>query len=83
MSKSEGGGLVFVTCLTSNRLVGLAVKASALTVEDLGFESCLCRDFSKLSDTSDLEIGSPVAALPGTLRYRVSTGTGWPGVSIL
>ena len=30
---------------------------------------------------SDLQIGDPVATLPGTWRYRVSTGTGWPGVT--
>ena len=35
------------------------------------------------SHTSDLKIGTPVATLPGAWRYRVSTGTGQPGVSIL
>ena len=30
-----------------------------------------------------LENGIPVATLPGTWRYRISAGTGWPGVSIL
>ena len=35
------------------------------------------------SHTSDLKTGTPVATLPGAWRYRVSTGTGWPGVSIL
>ena len=39
--------------------------------------------FSGLSYTSDLKIGTPVAILPGAWCYRVSTGTGWPGVSIL
>ena len=39
--------------------------------------------FSGSSHTSDLNIGTPVATLPGTWRYRVSTGTGRPGVSIL
>ena len=29
------------------------------------------------------KIGTPVAALPGTWRYKVSAGTGQPGVSIL
>ena len=33
--------------------------------------------------TIDLKIGTPVATLPGAWRYRVSAGTGWPGVSIL
>ena len=41
------------------------------------------RIFSGLSHTSDLKIGTPMAALPGTWRYRVSTGTGRPDVSIL
>ena len=64
-------------------LLGLVVKASASRVEDPGFESCLRRDFSGLSHTSDFKIDTPVAALPGAWRYRVSAGTGWPGVSIL
>ena len=33
--------------------------------------------------TSDLKIGTPVATLPGTWRYRVSTETGWPDVVVL
>ena len=39
--------------------------------------------FSWLSHTTDLKIGTPVAMLSGAWYYRVSTGTGWPGVSIL
>ena len=39
--------------------------------------------FSGSSHTSDLKIGTPVDTLPDAWRYRVSTGTGWPGVSIL
>ena len=41
------------------------------------------RDFSGSSHTCDLKIGTPMATLPGAWRDRVSTGTGWPGVSIL
>ena len=59
------------------------VKASASRAEDSGLESRLRRDFSGSSHTSDLKIGTPVATLPGAWRYRVSAGTGWPGVSIL
>ena len=66
-----------------DRLVGLVVKASASRAEDPGFEFCLRRDFSGSSHTSDLKIGTPVATLPGAWCYRVSAGTGWPGVSIL
>ena len=40
------------------------------------------RDFSGSSHASDLNIGTPVATLPGAWRYRVSAGTGRPGVSI-
>ena len=39
--------------------------------------------FPGSSHTSDLKIGTPVATLPGALRYGVSAGTGWPGVSML
>ena len=39
--------------------------------------------FSGSSHTSDLKIGTPVATLPGAWRFRVSTGTVRPGVSIL
>ena len=35
------------------------------------------------SNTSDFKIGTPVATLPGTWCYRVSTGIGRSGVSIL
>ena len=66
-----------------DRLVGQVVKASAPKAEGPGFESRMCRDFSGSSHTSDLKIGTPVATLPGTWRYRVSAGTGRPGVSIL
>ena len=64
-------------------LVGLVVKASASRAEGPGFESRLRRDFFGASHTNDLKIGTPVATLPGAWRYRVSTGTGRPGVSIL
>ena len=67
----------------SYRIVGLVVKASASRAENPGFESRLRRDFSGSSHTSDLKIGTPVATLPSAWRYRVSAGTGWPGVSIL
>ena len=56
---------------------------SASGVEDPGFEYRLRRDFSGSSHNSDLKIGTPVATLPGPWRYRVSAGTGRPGVSIL
>ena len=64
-------------------LVDLVVKASASRAEDPGFESRLRRDFSGSSHTGDLKLGTPVATLPGAWCYRVSTGTGQPGVSIL
>ena len=55
----------------------------ALRAADPVFDARLGRDFSGSSLTSDLEIGTPVATLPGTWHYRVSVGTGWPGISIL
>ena len=62
------------------RLVGFVVKAPASCVEDSRY---LHGDLSGSSHTSDLQICSPVAALPGAWRYKVSAGTAWPGVSIL
>ena len=67
----------------TDHLVGLVIKASALRVARLEFDSCLHQDFSRSSHTSELDIGTPVATLPDAWRYRVSAGTGWPGVSIL
>ena len=58
-------------------------KVSALRAEDPGFESRLRRDFLGSSHTSDSKIGTPVATLLGAWRYRVSAGSGRPGVSIL
>ena len=66
-----------------DRLAGLVVKASASGTEDPGFESRLRLDFSGSSHTSDFKIGTPVATLPGVWHYRLSAGTGRPGVSIL
>ena len=40
-------------------------------------------EFAGSVHTSDLKIGTPVAPLVVSWCYRVSTGTGWPGVSIL
>ena len=64
-------------------LAGPVVMASASGAEDPEFEPRLRRDFSRLNHTSDLEIGTPVATLPGAWRNRVSAGTGQPIVSIL
>ena len=64
-------------------LAGLVVKVSASGVEDRGFESRLRRDFSRSSHTSNLNTSTPVATLPGTWCFRVSAGTGRPGVCIL
>ena len=75
--------LVFCLLFLLDRLVGLVIKVSASGAEDPGFESRLWWDFSGSSHTSALKIGTPVATLPGAWRYRVSTGTGRPGVSIL
>ena len=48
-------------------LIGLAVKASALRAEDLGFKSRLQWDFSGSIHTSDLKTGIPEATLPGVI----------------
>ena len=65
---------------TIHRLVGQVVKAPAPRAKGPEFESHLRRDFS---GSSDLEIGTPVATLPGAWCYRVSAGTGRLSVSML
>ena len=69
--------------LLQDRLASLVDKAFVSGAEDPGFESRLPLDFSGSSHTSDLKIGTPVATLPGPWSYRVSAGTGRPGVSML
>ena len=59
------------------------LKAPASRAEDPRFESRMCRDFSGVELYQWFNIGTPVATLPGAWRYRVSDGTGRPGVSIL
>ena len=66
-----------------NRLAGLVVKVSASRAQDPGSNPTCAEIFPGSSHTSDFKIGTPVATLPGAWRYRVSTGTGWPSVSIL
>ena len=64
-------------------LVGLVVMRPPQERKIPGLNPACAGIFSGSSHTSDLKIGTPVATLPGAWRYRVSTGTGRPGVSIL
>ena len=68
---------------TGNRVDGLVVVVVASRAEDPGLESRLQRDISGSSHTSDSKIGTPVTTLPVAWCYKVSPGTGRPGVSIL
>ena len=82
------GQLSFLLCLDFSMyricLVGQVVKVTALGAEDPEFESQFGGgDFSGLSYTSDIKIGTPVVTLPGIWHYRVHAGTGLPSVSIL
>ena len=64
-------------------LVGLVVRRPPRQRKVPGSNPACAGIFSGSSHTSDFKIGTPVAALPGAWRYRVSTGTGRPGVSML
>ena len=66
-----------------DRLVGLVVRRLPRERKILGSNPAGGGIFSASSHTSDLNIGTPVATLPGAWRYRVSAGIGRPGVSIL
>ena len=65
------------------QVVGLVVRRPPRERKIPGSNPACARIFSGSSHTSDLKIGTPVTTLPGAWRYRVSTGTGQPGVSIL
>ena len=65
------------------RLVGLVVKRPPRERKIPGSNPACAGIFSGSSHTSDLKIGTPLATLLGAWRYRVSAGTGRPGVSIL
>ena len=39
--------------------------------------------FLRSSHTSDVRIGTVVAAVPGSWRFWVTVRTGWPGVNVL
>ena len=68
-------------CLSvSHRLVGLVVRRPPRERNIPGLNPVCAGIFFGSSHTSDLKIGTPVATLPGAWRYRVSTGTGRPGV---
>ena len=53
-------------------------KASAYRAGDTGVYPRLTQS----SPTSDVNVNTLVAALPGAWHYRFSTGAGWPSVSI-
>ena len=66
-----------------DRLVGLVVRRSPQERKIPGSNPACAGIFWGSSHTSDLKTGTPMATLPGAWRYRVSIGTGRPGVSIL
>ena len=72
--------IIFNCC---HRLVGLVERRPPRERKIPGSNPACAGIFSGSSHTSDLKIGTPVATLPGAWRYRVSTGTGRPGVSIM
>ena len=69
--------------LILNRLVGLVVRHLPQERKIPGSNPFCAGIFLGSSHTSDFKIGTPVATLPCTWLYRVSTRTGRPGVSIL
>ena len=73
----------FSLLIKENRLVGRVVTRPLRERKIPGSKLAWAGIFSGSSHTSDLKIGTPVATLPGAWRYRVSAGTGRPGVSIL
>ena len=69
--------------IKSDRLAGLVVRRPPRERKIPGSNPACAGIFSGSSHTSDSNIGTPVATLPGAWCYRVSAGNGRPGVSIL
>ena len=69
--------------LVDHRIVGLVVRRPPRERKIPGWNPAGGGIFSGSSHASDFKIGTPVATLPGAWCYRVSGGTGRPGVSIL
>ena len=67
----------------TDRLIGLVVRRPPWEGKFPGSNPACTRIFSGSSHTSDSNIGTPAATLPGAWCYRVSAGTGQPSVSIL
>ena len=84
-SVSPFTSIVLISFAANNYcLVGLLVKVSTTRAGDPGFESRLCWDFCGvrvIPVTWKLAHKWLPCQAPGI--YRVSAGTGWPGVSIL
>ena len=76
--RGNGGSSSSLYCL-----VGLVVRRPPRERKIPGSNPACAGIFSGSSHTSDSKIGTPVATLPGAWHYRVSAGTGRPGVSIL
>ena len=74
---------IYPTMFWFYRLIGLVVRRPPRERKIPGSNPACDGIFSGWSHTSDSKIGTPVATLPGAWRYRVSAGTGRPGVSIL
>ena len=65
---------------TVDCLVGLVIRRLP---SNPGSNPACARIFWGSSHIIEFKIGTPVAILPGTWRYRVSAGTGRPSVSKL
>ena len=72
-----------LTATFSTASLALWLRRPPREQEILGSNLACTGIFLGSSHTSDSKIGAPVATLPGAWRYRVSAGTGRPGVSIL
>ena len=66
-----------------HRLVGLVERRPPRERKIPGSNPACAGIFSGSSHTIDSKISTPGATLPGAWRYRVSSWTGRPGVSIL
>ena len=81
--RNSSVGSVLGSLSSLDRLVGLVVRRPPQERKVPGSNPACAGILSGSSHTSDFKIGTAVATLPGAWHYRVSAGTGRPGVSIL
>ena len=91
VSQSGTTGVSLVPLQLSELILPRAARARTASVaewlrhppQERQARGLISAEFPLSGHSTDLNIGTQVATLPGSWRYKVSVETGWPGVSII